>query len=105
MGVPHKHAEVLRAIADGKVAQWRDDDADDWFQALQSDGSTFNPISKPNLQWRIKPEPKPDVVKCFVLEAHPWAGIRFTETINILEADLRCTFNASTCELIEAEVI
>ena len=58
----HKHAVVLRAIADGKAVQlrtalqgvWIDFDVD----------SHINPITSGiNAEWRIKPEPKPDVVR------------------------------------------
>jgi len=56
----HKHAAVLRAIADkgiesveylGVSGRW-----------LVSYGN-MNPITCPEREWRIKPEPKPDVVR------------------------------------------
>lgn len=61
MGTPHKHAEVLRAIADGKTVQflspngvWRD-----------AEFKPYTPIHHEgvNFEWRIKPEPKPDSVQ------------------------------------------
>lgn len=54
---PHKHAEVLRAIADGKRYQYKAGDR--WNEAWDT-----NPISQPSWEWRIKPDPKPDYVLC-----------------------------------------
>jgi hypothetical protein len=52
---PHKHAELIKAWADGAIIQystygelWFDDDCPEW-----NDDSVI---------FRIKPEPKPDVV-------------------------------------------
>lgn len=54
----HKHAEVLRAIADGKVVQWKSS-AGQWIEGSLS----LNPLAHPMFEWRVKPEPKPDVVR------------------------------------------
>ena len=55
----HKHAAVLRAIADGKAVQWRSNER--WHD--YQDGSHGNPLYCSDItEWRIKPEPKPDVV-------------------------------------------
>ena len=68
----HKHAVVLRAIADGKDVQlrtalqgvWIDFDVD----------SHINPITSGiNAEWRIKPEPKPDVVCSGRVIANAWS--------------------------------
>lgn len=55
----HKHAAVLRAIADGKDVQYLHNT--DWTDPFDLQG--FNPIKNPHYEWRIKPEPKPDVVR------------------------------------------
>ena len=55
----HKHAEVLRAIADGKVVQWQSNYDNEWSDLM----GRMNPISDSHLNWRVKPEPKPDVVR------------------------------------------
>jgi hypothetical protein len=47
----HKHAEVLRAIADGKEVEYRIHAEDIWRLPID-----FNPIAQQHLQWRIKPE-------------------------------------------------
>jgi hypothetical protein len=49
----HKHAEVLRAIADGKKVEWFDEVICVW-EIMEDD--VVNPISSPHYQWRIKPE-------------------------------------------------
>jgi len=59
MGTPHKHAEVLRAIADGKDVQWSRAEGAAWSD-YRRDGCGCDPISYPDILWRIKP--KPDVV-------------------------------------------
>lgn len=46
----HKHAEILRAIADGKEVEWY---GGDWYPIGDSDA---NPINCPDVEWRIKPE-------------------------------------------------
>lgn len=53
----HRHADVIHAIAEGKKAQYLSDKGN-WVDAVN-----INPISYFDMQWRIKPEPKPDIVK------------------------------------------
>ena len=59
----HKHAAVLRAIADKgfEAAQYlaREANRDVWIQSSYA----CNPLTHPHFEWRIKPEPKPDVVR------------------------------------------
>lgn len=68
----HKHAEVLRAIADGKDVQrfengkWVDVDE---FKLY----NWHDPINNIDDEWRVKPEPKPDY--CF------YAGYRDGKTV------------------------
>lgn len=54
----HKHAEVLRAIADGKDVQWQDLSIGRWNDPTPQ----MNPIGDAHLNWRVKPERKPDLV-------------------------------------------
>ena len=55
----HKHAEVLRAIADGKEVQYRTSIISHWpsFNGYNN----INPLYYYEYNWRIKPEPKPDI--------------------------------------------
>ena len=64
----HKHAEVLIAIAEGKEVQWLADD-DTW--VTPSNQAASNPLTYPHLLWRIKLEPKPDVVITATLRLDP----------------------------------
>lgn len=58
MGTPHKHAALIKAWADGAEIQWRESFLDDgeW-------RATLFPSWEPDLEYRIKPEPKPDIVR------------------------------------------
>lgn len=58
----HKHAAVLRAIADGKAVQWKSCDFGGDWQDFYSAGM-ITPLTHWRHEWRIKPEPKPDVVR------------------------------------------
>lgn len=53
MGKPHKHAELIKAWADGAEIEWFD--GDEWKEI-------YEPAWSPLTNYRIKPEPKPDVV-------------------------------------------
>ncbi len=55
----HPQATILRAIADGKEVEYKLWIENEW---TSSRGKHINPIDHPGLEWRIKPEPKPDVV-------------------------------------------
>lgn len=52
----HKHAEVLRAIADGREVQCKRNG--EWLDYLSNSNSGFTPLTHPCLEWRIKPEPR-----------------------------------------------
>jgi hypothetical protein len=54
----HKHAAVLRAIADGKEVEFRFKGDVLWRKQVD----VANPLSNPHLEWRIKPELKPPIV-------------------------------------------
>lgn len=55
----HIHAEVLRAIADGKEVQMLFND--EWLDVDHKDlQNIYDPFSNHDAEWRIKPEPKPD---------------------------------------------
>jgi len=89
----HKHAEVLRAIADGKEVQFRNGNTG-WKDAefrpytpLHHEGRDF--------EWRVKPEPKPDYClyagyndsndfgELFNYESGPMFGWKFKMKITI----------------------
>ena len=55
MKKPHKHAELIKAWADGAEIEYEYDG--EWFICFG------NPAWQTNVEYRIKPEPKPDVVE------------------------------------------
>ena len=87
----HKHAEVIKAWADGASIEFKSKNG--W--SLCND-----PGWDVNLEYRVAPTPKPDVVKDLVA----W----FTTRIVIHEGEtsnLRLTFSGETGKLKAAEVI
>jgi hypothetical protein len=94
----HKHAEVLRAIADGKEVEYRVHKEDIWRLPVD-----FNPIAQQHLEWRIKPEPKPPIV----VELH----VRYSDLIaspivqKSLPNNVRFTFDPDTKLPIKVELI
>lgn len=59
MTTPHKHAEILRAIADGLEVEGKT--GGQWIKAT----ATYNPLSHYYLEWRIKP-------RMIVCGKHSW---------------------------------
>lgn len=96
----HKHADLIHAWADGAQIQHHHGE-DRW-----DDIST--PRWLENHNYRIKPEPKPDVVKIFYLESNPMLGLRFSEEINPVKEKtkrIRCTFDGETYILKAVEML
>jgi hypothetical protein len=52
----HKHAAILRAIADGKAVQARLSGCKTWTTADPVELATCNPLAQPFYEWRIKPK-------------------------------------------------
>ena len=57
----YKHDEVIRAWLDGKTVQVLD--GDDWKDCAPFNGLFYLPDFHVDWEYRIKPEPKPDVVR------------------------------------------
>ena len=91
MKQPHKHAELIKAWADGaEIECW---DGERWFSAS-------SPCWSKTFKYRIKSEPKPDYVEYF------WAT--FTGVLNSslkAEHNLKLTFDGETGKLKSAEVL
>lgn len=86
----HKHADLIKAWADGAEIQHR------YLRKKWED--TRNPGWDYDFEYRIKPEPKPDVI----IEMHM---TRFNSTKLYVEPNLRLTFDNDTGDLKSAEVI
>ncbi len=88
MKKPHKHAEMIKAWADGEAIQYRNDPCDEWH-----DLASNYPSWIPGCEFRIKPEPKPDVVR--YLNPNQYNGShKYFE-----EATVRAVFDGQTGEL------
>jgi hypothetical protein len=98
---PHKHAEAIKAWADGAEIEYLAQGSQEWkpiFEGWSWDNWFV-------AECRIKPEPKPDVVKHFFVESHFWAGIRLSEASQLDTPVLSITFDGETGKLKSAEVI
>lgn len=102
MGTKHKHAEVIKAWADGAEVEY-----------FPSNGKQWLDVSTPgwyeDYQYRIKPEPKPDVVKyCFTTES--FGHSRQELQSGLVDSDgrkpnLKIVFDGETGALKSAEVL
>ena len=98
----HKHADLLRAVADGKEIQtfyeafgtpdyiWEDISHEAVLRAINHCGS---------LDWRIKPEPKPDVITHMFVEVHPKLDNAYNKP------NLRLTFDGETQKLKAVRIL
>lgn len=71
---PHKHAELIKAWADGAEIEFFNLDTAEWFE-------TEAPSWALHMQYRIKPEPKPDLIVNAVIQfKNSWAtpSIRYS---------------------------
>lgn len=105
MTTPHKHADVLRAIADGKEVQFKHRISHAWVTPEH-----VNPISNPEVEWRIKPERKPDVVGYVCVNNNTESNyvessIAYKCVQDLSRFNLRLTWDGETGKLKAAEVI
>lgn len=97
MAKPHKHAALIKAWADGAEIQYQYENTTMWVDLGDSPAAWH-----PTVQYRIKPEPKPDVVKfCSVSPDH--SG-RLTSGRNFLD-NVKYTFCGETGKLLKVELI
>ena len=59
---PHKHAELIKAWADGAEIEYRYKNYDGWTGWHQREGEFIWHITD-DWEYRIKPEPKPESIK------------------------------------------
>ena len=92
MKQPHKHAELIKAWADGAVIQIKLQNGN-WEEC-----ATWGVSWDPDYEYRIKPEPKPDVVReLFVTEDEVY--------FHLQRKNLTLTFDGETGKLKSAEVL
>ena len=88
----HKHAELIKAWADGAQIEYLFTDTNEWCPAL-------TPRWAKSVQYRVKPEPKPDVVRYVDTDEY------YGQPIQTHFANLKITFDGETGKLKSAEVI
>ena len=112
---PHKHAELIKAWADGADVQyrWKHWHANEWeeWRDLIFLGDFNDAI---NFEYRLKPEPKPDVVmysRVLSVQEHKdggyyaWVSNAYTEMPSCKADNLKLTFDGETGNLKSAEVL
>jgi hypothetical protein len=96
MKQPHKHADLIKAWADGAEIEFRvAPGCGEWKTAKHL-------IWADDVEYRIKPDIKPDVVIYYVFDKH---GGLFRWHVTKQQANLSLTFDGETGELKSAEVI
>lgn len=99
---PHKHAELIKAWADGAEIEFLNDYTGKWIN-INNEKEPYV-IWNELVQYRIKPEPKPDW--CMYLkriDEHTWT--EYLPTDNIQKGKVKLTFDGETGELKSAEVL
>ena len=90
---PHKHAELIKAWADGAEIEYFNTTCNTWEPIFQ--GWSWD--SKLRVDMRIKREPKPDVVQFWCASCEPLK--------RPLDNNLKLTFDGETGKLKSAEVL
>jgi len=93
---PHKHAELIKAWADGAEIERYDHEYKDWLDDEQ-------PIWYEADEYRIKPEPKPDVVEDVFVCKSPMDGYPMMVRHDI--PNLRLIFDGESGLFKDAEVL
>ena len=94
MKQPHKHAELIKAWADGaEIEVWHPID-EEWVSR------EIAPLWYESYEYRIKPEPKLDVVESVLV-----MPLSTGRTRNDMPHNLRLTWDGETGKLKKAEVI
>jgi len=110
MKTPHKHAELIKAWADGAEIQSR-------FVVINDTNEGHVWVDTPNPTWdfekiyRIKPEPKPDVVKYTSVYSnqtgffHDNQRTRTLASANSIKGALKLVFDGETGLLKSVEIV
>jgi hypothetical protein len=98
MNKPHKHAELIKAWADGAEIEFRWGCLNDWTKLT-------TPRWDQDGDYRIKPEPKPDVVRYWEVSFFDCeikgSGTKYQNSFD----NLKLTFDGETGKLKAAEVL
>jgi hypothetical protein len=103
----HKHYDCIVAWAEGKPIQSKDAHSNYW-------NDVQTPSFHPNQEYRVKPEPNPDVLRTIVIDGYKIGGEQVYNLQPLWEGHLRngiasgvihITFDGVTGNLKSAEVI
>ena len=101
MKTPHKHAELIKAWADGFAIEYFNKIYKKW---IVTENPQWDDCDISGIEYRIKPEPKPDVVDTYKADARQKYGhVRIAEHWE--KDNLKLTFDGETGKLKFAEVI
>ena len=99
MKTPHKHADLIKAWADGAEIEFRwNGGRDDWKRITA-------PRWDQDGDYRIKPEPRPDVVDYVRVGSFHRILVCPLEWARETNSNLKLTFDGETGKLKAAEVI
>lgn len=96
MKTPRKHAELIKAWADGAEIEWQPHPGQWEIVSI--------PTWSPNNTYRIKPEPKPDVLRYVRVVVSDLGCMKFIEA-DVNPPNLRLTFDGETLKLKAADVL
>lgn len=103
MTTPHKHAALIKQWADGATIQYRAQVAE-WTDCIRN-----IPAWSTKHEYRVKPEPKPDVVRyaCLDIDCNNKVTARSNFfSVSALRCDnLKVVFDGETGELKDAQVL
>ena len=94
---PHKHAELIKAWADGAEIEWKCKLTNNWLRFDEQDH-----FWDEEHEYRIKPEPKPDIVQYLRVWNGNWREVPEDYS---REANLKLTFDSETGAPKSAEVL
>ena len=108
---PHKYAELIKAWADGAIIEryWTDLRTGHQYWMIDNE-----PMWEEYEEYRIKPEPKPDLVmysRVLSMQEHKdggyyaWVSNAYTQMPSCKNDNLKLTFDGETGELKSAEVL
>jgi len=101
MKTPHKHADLIKAWADGAEIEYRSYSSSNWHPICL--GWTWDTTLI--VEYRIKPEPKLDAVDYVRVGAFHRISVSELEWARETNSNLKLTFDGETGKLKAAEVI
>lgn len=98
---PHKHAELIKAWADGAEIQMKNVFEGVWVSYEEYEDPSWNI----NYEYRIKPEPKPDIVRWGNLTTNGEDTTAFWYTAPYHTANMKATYDGETHKLKSVEML